>query len=118
MIGGCRDEVPSMDEVCGVGHPQGCVLPVHQRLVALRPLGHFAKRPHCGRPHLKVSVIAGDNKLGMAGARWHFLYDGGLRLCFLGVHVLKVYLDVLRIGPEGLCYYFTWNCSDWVANNT
>ena len=75
-VGGRRSEVPGMDVGRGVGLAQGCVPSMHRRVAEMRLLGHRAKRPHGGRPQFEVAVTAGDNELGVAGARRRVLRDG------------------------------------------
>ena len=78
MVGGRGCEIPVLDVGRGVGPAQGRVPSIGQRSTKFRLLSHRAKRPHGGGLQLEVAVIAGDNELGVAGARRPVLQDGVL----------------------------------------
>ena len=81
VIGGHRGEVPGGDAGCGVCRVKGCASSMRQRMAELCLLGHCAKLPHGGGPQVHVDLTAGDDELGVAGARQRVLQDGVLGLC-------------------------------------
>ena len=70
-----------MDVGRGVVRAQGCVSSMRPRVAELFLRGHRAKRPHGGGPQVEVAVTAGDDELGVAGARRRVLQDGVLGRC-------------------------------------
>ena len=76
---GSHGEVGGMDVGRGVGHAQGRV-PLMRRCVAeLCLVGDRTERPHGGGPQFQVTVTAGNDELGVAGARQPVPQDGVLR---------------------------------------
>ena len=78
VVGGRRGAVPGVDVGRGVGHAQGCVSSVRQRMVQLCLLRDRGERLHCGGQQAEVAVLTGDYDLGVAGARGRVLQDGVL----------------------------------------
>ena len=81
VVGGCRGEVPGVDVGRGVSCAQGCVSSVRRCAVELCQLGYRAKRLHGVGLQVNVAVTAGDDELGVAGARRRVLQDAVLGRC-------------------------------------
>ena len=64
-----------------MGRAQACVSSVRRRVVELCTLCARAKRLHAEGTKVEVAVTAGDDELGVAGARRRVLYDGVLGRC-------------------------------------
>ena len=80
-----------------MGCAQRRVSPLRRLVVELCPLCDHDERLHCGGPQVEVAVMAGDNDLGIAEARWHLLQDG-----VLGRHPVRFvqqHVAVVRGGP-------------------
>ena len=104
-VGDRRCKVPAGNVGRGVGRAQGRVASMHRRVAELRLLGHRAKPAHCGRPQFEVAVTAGDNELGVAGARRRVVQDGVLGC--RPVHVVQQRVAVVGGG---------WCKLEWVLS--
>ena len=81
VVGGCRGEVPGVDVGRAVGRAHGFVSSMRRCVAQLCLMGHCAKRPHGGGLQVEVAVTAGDDELGVTGARQSVLQEDVLKRC-------------------------------------